>query len=691
MDGGLAMKVRLIALVVITAAMIIASCDQLDARALPNTSRAAIDAAYEEGAIDFDRMILLKAYTIYAPEELPLEFRGHDPDKCGTATAREIEEALTLVEAEIATEIRGMRARPVCDTSYDTAHFRIHYDTSGPHMIYGWPSTTYRDAIATALENCWTEETVTIGFREPPSDGTDPDGGGGNGLYDVYLQDLTGVYGYCQGSYTVPATARIDCTSYVVIDNDYAGFGYPDPVDPMKVTVAHEFCHSCQYSHDYTEPTWYLECTSTWVEDVIYDSIDDYRGYVFYFYNYPYASLDWNDGTGLRMYGSCVWNFFLMEHVSIDVIPDIWYACETAGDLWSKMNSVLGSHGTSLEEEFKEFAIWSWFTGSRNDGTHFEEGAFWPLVAAERTYTTYPVIAGGPISAHRPDHLAWNYIHMSNPGGSEDVLDVTYDGPSTGGFPNFACLNTKTNAGVTDEFGEINLNGWGNGNSSVGAWDGLQQVALVAVNVSTSSNDMSYTVDADRATPVGGSFYAVVVEGEDDVTLRWTLAEPATVEHLDVYRATSSDGPYELMNDTPIAPVSPGAYVDGEVEPGDSLWYRLMATMWDGSEDIVANAAQITIDGSLGVSLRPPMPNPFRDGTVFEFTVPFDSARATLTVYDVRGRVVATVVDDVRGKGRHTASWQGIDSRGVKVPAGIYFCSLQVGDAVVTQKAMVLR
>jgi hypothetical protein len=689
------MRARLITLtLIVVGVLLVASSLGAHQReiAIPNTSRSAIEAAYEAGRVNYDEMIALKATLLYEPWNLPDEYRRSAPDKCGTPLAIEIEAALPVLEPDNAAQIRDMRARPVCDTYYDTANFRIHYDTSGTHTIWGWPDTSYRDEIATALEECWTGEVTTLGFRSPPTDGGDPDGGDGSGLYDVYLQNLTGLYGYCQGSYTVPSTPRTDCTSFVVIENDYAGFGYPDPADPMRVTVAHEFCHSCQYSHNYSEETWYMECTAMWVEDTLYDSINDYRGFIFYFYNYPYNSLDWNDATGLRMYGSCVWNFFLSEWADPGIVTDIWYQCENAGPLFGKMNIVLSSRATTLQEAFKAFAIWSWFTGSRDDGYHFEEGAYWPMVAAERTYSTYPVVAGGPIVAHRPDHMAWNYIHLNNPGGDEDLLDVTYDGPNPATVANYAWVNTKTDGGVTDEHGEILLNGWGNGNSTVGAWDGLSTVCLVAVNASTTTDNMVYSVDADRATPVAGSFYADVAEGTDVVTIRWTLAAPELIETLDIMRATSSDGPYVALNEFPMEPVSPGVFVDDDVRPGDELWYKLVATMWDGTVDMVGSRPAVAnIEGTLGVSLAPPMPNPSRDGATFEFTVPVEGARAVITVYDVRGRVVTTITDEVRGRGRHAARWSGKDRDGRDVPAGIYFCSLEVAGAVVTQKAMVLK
>ncbi len=175
-------------------------------------------------------------------------------------------------------------------TYYSTTHFRIHYDVTGTHMVLGWPDTTYRDAVATALEN-----VLGAGGHGPrvPS-ASERRLGPRRRRRQLSLRRVppepVGLLRLLPGRVHRASTPLLtDCTSYIVIDNDYAGFGFADPQDPMKVTVAHEFSHACQFAHDYLESVWYMECTSTWIEDYVYDAVNDYRNYIPYFYNYPYA------------------------------------------------------------------------------------------------------------------------------------------------------------------------------------------------------------------------------------------------------------------------------------------------------------------------------------------------------------------------------------------------------------------
>ena len=83
-------------------------------------------------------------------------------------------------------------------------------------------------------------------------------------------------------------------------------------------------------------------------------------------------------------------------------------------------------------------------------------------------------------------------------------------------------------------------------------------------------------------------------------------------------------------------------------------------------------------------------PNPFNPTT----TIRFDLQRrgsVSLAVYDIRGTLVRTLVDDERGAGIHEATWDGRDARGRSVASGIYFYRLEAGDFVRTRKMVLVK
>jgi len=81
------------------------------------------------------------------------------------------------------------------------------------------------------------------------------------------------------------------------------------------------------------------------------------------------------------------------------------------------------------------------------------------------------------------------------------------------------------------------------------------------------------------------------------------------------------------------------------------------------------------------------------DRTTIAFGVPGEGAatvRATVKLYDVRGRVVRTLVDRVVPPGRYQATWDGDDERGTRAPAGVYFYELVAGGTRLRGKTLLL-
>ncbi len=84
-------------------------------------------------------------------------------------------------------------------------------------------------------------------------------------------------------------------------------------------------------------------------------------------------------------------------------------------------------------------------------------------------------------------------------------------------------------------------------------------------------------------------------------------------------------------------------------------------------------------------------PNPFNPRTELRFATARDG-RAVLTVHDLRGRLVRTLVDGPLPAGTHTAVWDGRDSAGRALPTGLYMARLQaVGGVDATVKLTLLR
>ncbi|MEK7347576.1 MAG: ASPIC/UnbV domain-containing protein, partial [Candidatus Eisenbacteria bacterium] len=90
------------------------------------------------------------------------------------------------------------------------------------------------------------------------------------------------------------------------------------------------------------------------------------------------------------------------------------------------------------------------------------------------------------------------------------------------------------------------------------------------------------------------------------------------------------------------------------------------------------------------LALAAPFPNPTDGPTTFRLALP-RATHVRLSLYDVQGRRVATPVRGSRGPGWHSFTWNGKDSRGRQVAAGIYFARLETLGEIRTRRIIVLH
>lgn len=79
--------------------------------------------------------------------------------------------------------------------------------------------------------------------------------------------------------------------------------------------------------------------------------------------------------------------------------------------------------------------------------------------------------------------------------------------------------------------------------------------------------------------------------------------------------------------------------------------------------------------GPFQFNLHPNLPNPFNSATLLHYDVP-ERSEVVLSVYDVLGRKVTTVVRSVEEAGFKSAVWNGRDDYGESVSAGVYLYQL---------------
>ncbi|MCA9759721.1 MAG: T9SS type A sorting domain-containing protein [Candidatus Eisenbacteria bacterium] len=87
--------------------------------------------------------------------------------------------------------------------------------------------------------------------------------------------------------------------------------------------------------------------------------------------------------------------------------------------------------------------------------------------------------------------------------------------------------------------------------------------------------------------------------------------------------------------------------------------------------------AEVAPDPSIGVTrLHGATPNPFRDRTSLRYSLSTEGP-VRLSIYDVAGRTVRTLVDAVREPGHYATAWDGMDDLGRAVPSGVYWARFE--------------
>ena len=454
------------------------------------------------------------------------------------------------LSAEARKELEALLSRPDYDphTEYThdspAGHFKIHYTTSGPHAVYapnadvdpsdGVPD--YVNRCAEFFDYVWSYEIDTLGYREPPSDYFYPDSNGGDEKYDVYLEDMS-YFGY-----TMPevrsAPDRPEYTSYIGMLSDFSDWVYlhEDSLDLPRVTAAHEFFHAIQCRYDATEyeyeefpdivkvKQYWMEMSAVWMEDVVYDQVNDYVYYLPSFFDHP----DWSLKTFgvpfsdppdvvLHPYGSCVWPIYLSEKFGEEIIKDIWEGCgEVPGNnvidpppgAKSATDKVLEARGSNFEDAFREFTVWNYFTAERAvtniPGRFYSEGdQFYEfgdpnkpiMVKVDAVHKEYPVNVTSISDA--PENLGSNYVvfipdeslkeggikmDFMGQSGEYKVSAVGYNPGHLAPFDTTFLINPVTQTGT----------------GKVCNWNSYREVIMIPAVVTRSPNDtFSYAYSAE--------------------------------------------------------------------------------------------------------------------------------------------------------------------------------------------------
>ena len=212
-----------------------------------------------------------------------------------------------------------------------TRHFCVHWVAEGidaPNLDRRATAT----ASPTTSSGCRRSPNTSTRSRTTSSAGATQSRrrarAGGSGKTDIYLAQIGGaLFGYAapdRGQATQGRTAcRAACTATWSSTTTTTRFEFPGttPLDDLEVTFAHEYNHILQFGYDAYQDAWFAESTAVWMEDQVYNGINDYLRYVRRWVNRCDTPLTANS---IKEYGSAVWNEWLAHRYGRSIVRQAW-------------------------------------------------------------------------------------------------------------------------------------------------------------------------------------------------------------------------------------------------------------------------------------------------------------------------------------------------------------------------------
>jgi hypothetical protein len=216
--------------------------------------------------------------------------------------------------------------------------------------------------------------------------------------------------------------------------------------------------------------------------------------------------------------------------------------------------------------------------------------------------------------------------------------------------------------------------------------------AVPAVYAMTSP-DSGYSID-NLAPAAPGN--VVLSESASGINLVWDDPVDEDFNYFAIYRSTSAG--FDPTGTEPIATVIEAKYTDADVAAGSTYFYRLSAFDFAGNQSVFSPEKSLVVTGVTSnintipddFALEQNYPNPFNPSTMIQFALP-KADRVRIEIFDIRGALVKTLVDDKFSAGYHAAVWNGLNDAGYSVSAGTYLYRMVSSNGTITKKMVYMK
>ncbi len=187
----------------------------------------------------------------------------------------------------------------------------------------------------------------------------------------------------------------------------------------------------------------------------------------------------------------------------------------------------------------------------------------------------------------------------------------------------------------------------------------------------------------------------------DGIKLEWKVEREVNHAGYNIYRSKNKESGYIKINDALINAWDGFSAFDGNYEYTDNVdgdfYYKLEAVDVDGSTQMFC---PYTVQSATGVAdklempetfeLKQNYPNPFNPTTTISFSLA-ERTNVNITIFDITGRVVTTLVDEVMDAGAHNLVWNAVNNFGEPLATGVYFYTMKTENFTATKSMTIMK
>ena len=267
-----------------------------------------------------------------------------------------------------------------------------------------------------------------------------------------------------------------------------------------------------------------------------------------------------------------------------------------------------------------------------------------------------------------------------------DISDATGNSGGTGTASNFILLYRS---GTSGDF------------SSAATGASISGDVVTFTSVSLADGYYAMGAQSDASLPVELTSFEVLDTRANGITLHWITESEInnlgfildrrtpTIDWIEIASFVTDT---ELQGQGSVSHQTIYTYSDNTVTDDETYDYRIADVDYDGNKEYHSLQLMGISPASIPITyvLHQNYPNPFNPITTLSYDLP-EEAMVNITIYDMMGRQVKTLVNGSQTAGYRTVQWNATNNAGKPASAGLYLYTIQAGDYTQTKKMVLLK